>query len=257
MDRKLINRQTLINRRTMFVATTATLAVGCTTAEQEQILGAVLGQAGGGAGSVGGLSQADAAAGIRAALNNGISSAVSTVGRRGGYLGDPRIRIPLPGFLQRTQTTLSRFGLSGALDNLETQLNRGAEAAAPVAKNIFLDAIRGLTIRDAIGIVRGPSNAATQYLQRTTTPRLTGLFRPVMVTALERAGAMRTYDNLVAQLNNVPLAPQYGADAKNDLIDHGVDKGLDGLFHYIGKEEAAIRSNPAKRTSEILRRVFG
>lgn len=245
------------NRRLFFIAGAAAAISGCqTTQAQRDLIGGVLGQAGGGAGASG-LSEADAAAGIRAALNNGIASAVSTVGRRGGYLNDNLIHIPLPGFLQRTQSTLSRVGLSGALDELETQLNRGAEAAAPVAKSIFLDAVRSLTIRDAIGIVRGPSNAATEYLQRTTTPQLTGLFRPIMVNALEQAGAMRTYDNLVARLRNIPLAPQYGADAKNDLIDHGVGKGLDGLFHYIGKEEAAIRANPAKRTSEILRKVFG
>ncbi len=243
-----------INRRTLFVVGLGAAASACTTAEQQAILDSVLS---GTAGGAPGLSEADAAAGIRAALNNGIAHAVATVGRRGGYLNDPAIRIPLPGFLRDAQSTLSRIGMSGALDDLETQLNRGAEAAAPVARDIFLDAIRGLTIRDAIGIVRGPSNAATQYLQRTTTPTLTGLFRPITVTALEQAGAMRTYDNLVGRLRNIPLAPQYGEDAKNDLIDHGVEKGLDGLFHYIGKEEAAIRANPAKRTSEILRRVFG
>ncbi len=244
------------NRRMFVIAGAAAAATGCqTTQQQRDILDAVLSQGGGAGGA--GLTEADAAAGIRAALSNGITSAVSTVGRRGGYLNDSIIRIPLPGFLQRTQSTLSKIGMSGMLDELETQLNRGAEAAAPVAKGIFLDAIRGLTIQDAIGIVRGPSNAATQYLQRTTTPRLTGLFRPVMVNALEKAGAIRTWDNLVARLSNIPLAPQYGEDAKNDLIDHGVDKGLDGLFYYIGKEEAAIRANPAKRTSEILRKVFG
>ena len=78
-----------------------------------------------------------------------------------------------------------------------------------------------------------------------------------MVTALERAGAIRTFDQVVASMNNVPFAPQLGADAKNQLIDHGVGKGLDGLFYYIGQEEAAIRRDPLKRTSEILRRVFG
>lgn len=244
-----------INRRMLMISACSAAAAACTTAQQDEILGAVLGQTGGRAGA--GLTQAEAAAGIRAALNNGIGSAIDTVGRRGGFLNDSVIRIPLPGFLQRTQSTLSRVGLSGALDNLETQLNRGAEAAAPVARNIFFDAVKGLTIQDAIQIVRGPSNAATEYLQRTTTPRLTTLFRPIMVNALNQAGAIRTYDNLVASLRNVPLAPQYGADSKQKLIDHGVSKGLDGVFYYIGKEEAAIRSNPAKRTSEILRRVFG
>lgn len=241
-----------LNRRAMIVFSAASALAACTTAEREEILGGVIGQTSGR-----GLTEADAAAGVRAALNNGVFAAIATVGRRGGYFNDPVIRIPLPGFLRDAQQTLSKVGLSGALDTLEEQLNRGAEAAAPVAKNIFLDAVKAMTIKDAIGIVRGPNDAATQYLRRTTGARLANLFRPIMVNALEKAGAVRTYDNLVARLKNIPLAPQYGAEAKDELIDHGVEKGLDGLFHYIGKEEAAIRANPAKRTSEILRRVFG
>ncbi len=242
-----------LSRRMLMISGGASLLSACSSADQEAILGVVLGQTGGGVG----LSQADAAAGIRAALNNGIGSAIATVGRNGGFLDDTFIRIPLPGFLQDTQKTLARLGLSGALDNLQVQLNRGAEAAAPVARDIFLDAVSSLTIQDALGIVRGPSNAATQYLQRTTTARLTTLFRPIMVNALDRAGAIQTFDRLVANMSNIPLAPQFGANAKDDLIDHGVSKGLDGVFYYIGKEEQAIRSNPLKRTSEILRRVFG
>ncbi|WP_306252842.1 DUF4197 domain-containing protein [Parvularcula sp. IMCC14364] len=245
----------LMTRRTLMASALGLGVTACTTADQEALLG-ILAETTGGTSGVG-LTQAEAAAGIRAALNNGIGSAISTVGRNGGYLNDGIIRIPLPGFLGETQTTLARFGLSGALDNLQVQLNRGAEAAAPVARDIFVQAVSSLSIQDAIGIVRGPSNAATQYLQRTTTPRLTSLFRPIMVNALQQAGAIQTYDNLVASMRNIPLAPQYGADAKDQLIDHGVSKGLDGVFYYIGQEEAAIRRDPVKRTSEILRRVFG
>ncbi len=246
-------RENMSRRAMMFSGLAA--ASACSSVQQEEILGVVLGQTGGR--SATGLTQADAAAGLRAALNNGIGSAIAKVGRRGGFLNDSVIRIPLPDFLQKTQASFSRFGLSGALDNLEVQLNRGAEAAAPVARSVFLDAVSSLTIRDSLEIVRGPSNAATQYLKRTTTPQLTTLFRPIMVTALNQAGAIRTYDQLVSSLSNIPLAPQFGTDAKDQLIDHSVGKGLDGVFYYIGKEEAAIRSNPAKRTSEILRRVFG
>ena len=243
-----------IDRRKILAFGAFFVASGCTAADRDGILEGVLGQTGAGAGP---LTQAEAAAGIREALNNGIISAVSRVGRRGGYLDDPVIRIPLPGFLRDAQDALSRVGLSGALDNLEVQLNRGAEAAAPIARDLFFDAIRALTIQDAIGIVRGPTDAATQYLKDQTYPRLKTLFRPIMNDALEKAGAIRTFDDITARLGNVPLAPQFGADAKNQLIDHGVEKGLDGLFYYVAKEEEAIRANPAKRTSEILRRVFG
>ncbi len=245
-----------LTRRGLILSGAAALT-SCTTEDQQALLDAVLTQTGG-SGSAGfGLTEAEAAAGIRAALNNGIGSAIAQVGRNGGFLDDVKIRIPLPGFLRETQEALSRIGLSGTLDNLQTQLNRGAEAAAPVAKDIFYDAVSQLTIRDAIGIVRGPSNAATQYLQEKTTPRLLVLFRPIMVSALNKAGAIQTFDRMVGSMRNIPLAPQFGADAKGQLIDHGVEKGLDGVFYYIGREEAAIRRDPVKRTSEILRKVFG
>ncbi|WP_370338538.1 DUF4197 domain-containing protein [Parvularcula marina] len=243
-------------RRYLLGLLPAGLLAACTTAEQEAILGAVLSGTGT-TGGTSGVTSAEAAQGIRAALEQGILSAIAQVGRNDGYFRDGRIHIPLPSRLASIQSQLRPLGLSGLLDDLELQINRGAEVAAPQAKSIFLDAIRSLSISDAIGIVNGGPTSATDYFERRTTPALTSLFTPVMESALQRAGAIQTFDNLVASLRNVPLAPQLGADAKNDLIEHGVGKGLDGLFYYIGQEEAAIRSNPAKRTSEILKRVFG
>ena len=252
------DKRRLISRRATLTGLVGGLTslAACSTAEQEAILDGLIAATGGTSGGTG-LTQADAAAGIKAALNNGIGSAIRTVGIRGGFLNDSVIRIPLPGFLRDAQSALSQVGMSGLLDNLEVQLNRGAESAAPLARQIFIDAVSSLTIQDAIDIVRGPSNAATQYLQRTTTPRLTSLFTPIMTGALQKAGAIQTFDNLAASTRNIPFAPELGAQAKNDLIAHGVGKGLDGVFYYIGQEEAAIRRDPAKRTSEILRRVFG
>ncbi|PHQ60083.1 MAG: hypothetical protein COC03_03475 [Robiginitomaculum sp.] len=203
------------------------------------------------------LSQAEAARGIRAALDNGILSALGIVGRKGGFLNDGKIHIPLPKVLSDVQSVLSKIGAGGVLNELETQLNRGAEKAAPVAKDIFFDAVAGLSISDAIGIVRGPQNAATNYLQEKTTPRLTSLFSPIMENALGQTGALRLLDQVTGDLRNIPFAPTLGANARTDLIGHGVKYGLDGVFHYVAKEEAAIRRDPAKRTSEILRRVFG
>ena len=205
----------------------------------------------------GALSQADAAMGIRAALNNGILSALGVVGRDGGFLNDGQIHIPLPKVLADVQSVMSTIGAGSILSQLETQLNRGAEKAAPIAKDIFFDAISGLSISDAIGIVRGPENAATTYLQDRTTPRLTALFSPIMENALGQTGALRLLDQATNSLRNIPFAPSLGANARTDLITHGVNYGLTGVFHYVAKEEAAIRRDPAKRTSEILRRVFG
>lgn len=203
------------------------------------------------------LSQADAARGIRAALNNGVLSALGIVGRNGGFLNDGQIRIPLPKVLRDVQSVLSAVGAGAVLGQLEVQLNRGAEQAAPVAKDIFFDAVNGLSISDAINIVRGPQDAATTYLQDRTTPRLTILFTPIMENALSGTGALRLLDQASNSLRNIPFAPSLGASARTDLINHGVAYGLKGVFHYVAQEEAAIRRDPAKRTSEILRRVFG
>ena len=245
-----------LTRRRLMVLAPATVLAACTTADQEAILGAVLSGTGGAAGT-GAYSSAEAAEAIRVALDQGISAAIAQVGRTNGYYRDGRIHIPLPGRLASIQSQLRPLGLSGLLDDLERQINRGAETAAPQAKSIFVNAIRSMTISDAMGIVRGGPTSATDYFENRTTASLTRLFTPILESALQQAGAIQTFDQLVARLDTIPLAPQLGADAKRDLVTHGVDKGLDGLFYYIGQEEAAIRANPAKRTSEILRKVFG
>ncbi len=236
------------NRRHILLSLPAFGLTACETIDPA-ILEGILGS--------GVLSQGEAALGIRAALNNGIGHAIGIVGQEGGFLNNGRIRIPLPKVLQDVQSVLQPIGMGGLLSDLQTQLNRGAEKAAPIAKDIFVDAVTSLSIQDAIGIVKGADNAATQYLQGKTTDRLTTLFSPIMGDALQQTGALQLVDQLSGQLRNVPFAPSLGADAKTDLIRHGVDFGLKGVFTYIADEEKAIRDNPAKRTSEILRRVFG
>jgi hypothetical protein len=202
------------------------------------------------------LSQDEAAMGIRAALDNGIGNALSNLGQVGGYFNDPTVKIPLPKVLQDVRSYLAPIGADGILVELQQQLNRGAEKAAPVARNIFIDAVRGLTISDAINIVRGPDTAATDYLRERTTTSLSSLFAPIMENALADTGALRLVDDVERQ---VPLAllGSSGVDLKSDLINHGVDFGLRGVFHFIAEEEKAIRSDPAARTTAILRRVFG
>lgn len=207
-------------------------------------------------GGYGGLSQADAAMGIRAALDKGIGNAIANVGVLDGFLGNSLVRIPLPKVLQDVQTYLQPIGADAMLVELQQQLNRGAEKAAPVAKDIFLGAVRDLTIPDALNIVRGPDNAATQYLQNRTSTKLASLFSPIMENALSQTGALQIADQLQSTMRNIPVGPNL-SNARADLIQHGVEYGLRGVFYYIGEEEKAIRENPAKRTSEILRRVFG
>ncbi|NNU15279.1 DUF4197 domain-containing protein [Parvularcula sp. ZS-1/3] len=240
------------SRRSVLTLLAASPLAACNSEDLGNVLDGVL------SGSAqGGLTSAEAAEGIKAALTQGIGEAIGQVGKLNGYFADGAIRIPLPGDLREIQEELARFGLSGSLDDLERQLNRGAEQAAPQARGIFLDAIRSMSIRDAIDIVRGSDTAATDYFRGKTSAGLTAVFSPIMTDALQRVGAIQTFDRLVSRLAIVPGAPELGANAKQDLINHGVDKGLGGLFYYVAQEEKAIRENPAKRTTEILRRVFG
>ncbi len=243
------NDPSFLSRRAALAALLGVPVAACESIDPA-ILGAVLG-------SASGLSQSEAAQGIRAALSKGVLHALGIVGRSGGFLNNRLIHIPLPGKLRDVQSTLAKVGAAGLLDNLEVKLNRGAEMAAPVAKNIFIDAITGLSVSDAVAIVQGPNDAATRYLQDHTTSSLTRLFTPMMQDALADTGALRLLDDVAGQLKAVPFAPKLANNARSDLIGHGVKYGLSGVFHYIAAEEAAIRADPAKRTSEILRRVFG
>jgi len=240
-----------MDRRIVLLGLASTPLAACETLDPAVIDGIL-----GGGGFGGALTAGEVGLGLKAALDNGVGNALANVGVLNGFLGNDLIRIPLPKVLQDVQSVLAPIGADNLLVELQTQLNRGAEKAAPVAKDIFLGAVSSLTIPDAIGILRGPDTAATEFLKTNTTSQLTQLFSPIMETALNDTGALRLVDNVSSQLGAIPFGPNLGANARNDLISHGVDFGLEGMFHFIGEEEKAIRANPAKRTSEILRRVF-
>jgi hypothetical protein len=200
-----------------------------------------------------GMSAADIAQGLKDALEKGSAAAVARLGRPDGFLGDAAVRIPLPEQLARVQAALRSVGQSGIADDLETRMNRAAEQAMTAAKDIFTRAIRAMTVSDATGILNGPADAATQYLRRTTGTELGNRLRPPIETALKSAGAITAYDRMMGSARNLPGVPNVTAD----LADWTRDKGLDGIFHYVAREEADIRANPAARTTELLRKVFG
>lgn len=204
-----------------------------------------------------GLSEAKIGRGLKEALRVASRAVVDQVGRPGGYLRDEAIHIPLPGFLGSVQSALRMAGASGLLDDLELRLNRGAEAAAPYAEEIFLDAIGEMSLADARSILDGPDDAATRYFQRTMTPDLKTTFRPIIDRELQAAGAVKVFDDITRRVDSLPFAPGLGTNAKGRLVEHGLDGALSGIFHYLAEEEAAIRNQPAKRTSDLLREVFG
>lgn len=207
---------------------------------------------GGSSTTAGGLSYEDIVAGLREALKVGSERVTQQLGATDGYNADTNIHIPLPPELQQVQSTLRKFHLSGMADDIELKINRAAEVAAPKTKELIWKAINGMTIDDAKGIYNGPDNAATQYFRKVASTDLTEVIRPVVDQALAEVGALSAYDSLVSQYNTLPFIP----DLKGDLSNHAVNGALEGLFHYLETEEAAIRRDPAKRTSDILTRVF-
>ncbi len=199
------------------------------------------------------LSDADIDSGLREALRIGTERVVATLGQVDGFNTDPDIHIPLPGSLATVQTALGRVGLSGLADDLELRMNRAAEQAVPEAKELFFNAISEMTLEDVQGILGGPEDAATRFFQGKMTPPLTERFAPIVNDQLAGAGAIQAYDNMIGDYEKIPFVPSVEAD----LAPYVVEKALDGLFLFLAREEAAIRTDPVKRTTDILRKVFG
>lgn len=199
------------------------------------------------------LATDEIAAGLREALKIGTERVVGALGRADGFNGDPEIHIPLPAALARVQSTLKLVGASGLADDLELRLNRAAEAAAPKAKAVFWDAIAAMTLDDVKRIYEGPKDAATQYFRDKMTAPLADSMRPVVDSTLSEVGAIKAYDAMMGRYKSVPFVP----DVKANLTTHVLERALDALFLYLAREEAAIRENPAKRSTALLRKVFG
>ncbi len=200
-----------------------------------------------------GLSTEDMGDGMLEALRVGTERVVAQVGAPDGYNLDPAIHIPLPGSLGKVQSVLKSVGMSHMADDLELRLNRAAEVAAPEAKELFWQAIGEMSFDDARRIYDGPDDAATRYFQGKMTPPLTERMAPVVDRSLADVGAIQSYDAMMKQYKAVPFVP----DVKADLSGYVVEKAMDGLFYYVAREEAAIRNDPAARTTELLKKVFG
>jgi hypothetical protein len=199
------------------------------------------------------LTQNDARTGIRDALGLAALNATTRLAQPDAFWSNARVRIPLPGVLGQTQRTLSGIGLSAPLDQLQESLNHAAERTMPEAGRLFSDAVRTVTIADAIEIVRGGDDSATRYLRGRTETRLTSLLRPPMTEALTQSGA---FTLLRSGLREVGLASMT-RDLRGEVINFSTAKALDGCFFFIAEEERAIRRDPWRRTTDILRRVFG
>lgn len=203
--------------------------------------------------NAGSLSVAQITAGLKEALNIGSNNVVSQLSKKGGFNLDPKIRIPLPDTLQKVDSALKPIGMSYLTEDLQNRMNGAAEAATAEVLPLFVSAIQKMTIDDARSILSGRQDAATQYLRKTMGAELSQKIQPIVASALTQAGAVKAYDNVVGQYEKMPFMP----DVKANMNDFVTQKAMDGIFYYVAREEAAIRENPAKRTTDLLRTVFG
>ncbi|WP_349572845.1 DUF4197 domain-containing protein [Azotobacter salinestris] len=199
------------------------------------------------------LTQQDANGGLKDALGQGAQLAVQQLGRPGGFSDDPERRIGLPGKLGKVAQTMKLMGMGSQVEQLEARMNQAAEAAVPQAQALLLDAVRKMTVADAKGILAGPQDAATQYLDRSSREQIRARFLPIVRQATGQVGLAQKYNAFAAQ------AASFGAlDAKSaNLEGYVTEQALDGLFEVIAAEEARIRENPGTAATSLAKRVFG
>ena len=198
------------------------------------------------------LTTEEVAKGLKEALVKGTGKGTDKASKQDGYFKNPVIKILFPPDAQKVEKKLRAIGMSKEVDRFILSLNRAAEKAAKEAKPIFVSAIKSMTIKDAWGILKGEDDAATQYLDRTTSKQLFNKFNPIIKRSLDEVNATKYYGDLISAYNKIPLVEKKDPD----LDRYATNKSIDGLFTLIAQEEKNIRNNPGARTTDLLKKVF-
>lgn len=206
-----------------------------------------------GALDVSSISRADATAGVKAALEKGSEAAVAALGREDGFLGNPKVKIPLPDGLRQAERVMKLMGRQQEFDDLVVSINRAAEAAIPHAKPMLMSAIRSMTVTDAKAILSGGDDSVTRFFRSKTEEGLAARFLPIVRQTTEKSGLAKQYNSLAGQ------AASFGAIKQEDarIENYVTGKAMSGLFLMIAEQERAIRQDPVGTGSAILRKVFG
>jgi len=199
------------------------------------------------------LSDRDANQGVKAALEKGALAAVALLGKTDGFLGNPKVRIPLPGLLEDASKLLKLTGQSGRVDELVTAMNRAAEAAVPMGKDLLVNAVKNMSVTDAKNILTGGDDSVTRFFAEKTRQPLGEKFLPVVTQATAKVGLAQAYNRVAGKAAGIGLVK--GDDANIERYVTG--KTLDGLYTIIGEEERKIRQDPVGTGSAILKKVFG
>src|ERR1044071_475929 len=208
-----------------------------------------------------GLSQDQVIDGLKEALGKGVQNAVSQLGHDGGFLTNLNVKIPMPEKLHAVDKTLRALGQDKLADDFVNTMNHAAEQAVPEAATVFAEAVRGMSIEDAKGILTGPTNAATQYFRRAPETNRFDKLLPVVRKATDQVAVTSAYKKLIEKAGGGTgfggLSRSLFQNESVDVDAYVTNKALDGLFHMIAQEEARIRENPVARTSDLLQKVFG
>lgn len=202
----------------------------------------------------GGVTEAEAGQGIKEALGQGLVKAVLQLNRQDGFFGDAFYKILLPPDAKKIENTLRDLGMNKIVDKAILSINRGAEDAVGYATPIFTDAIKQMTLTDAINIVKGGDTSITHYFRTKTTDKLIAAFSPVIKSSLDKVEATKYYGDIVKTYNSFPTTFN---KVNPDLPGFVTEKATNALFDLVSKEEKNIRQNPLARTTEILKKVFG
>lgn len=198
------------------------------------------------------IGQNQIAQALKQALNQGVDKQVSKLTKTNGFLNNNLVKIGLPSELQQIESTLRSVGLGSLADEGVKALNRAAENAVKEATPIFIDAIKGMTISDATNILMGNQNAATNYLERTTSKALYSKFNPVIKNSFDKVGADKIWANIITQYNSIPMVKKVNPD----LTDYVTQQALSGVYKMIEQEELNIRKNASSRTTDLMKSVF-
>lgn len=241
--------------RMLYLAASAFLFVSCASAQQTDSSKDLLKKAGNILKTVGGsgaLSNDEIIAGLKEALVVGTNNSTGKLSAADGFFRDAAVKLLMPEEAKKVEQRLRQIGMGKLVDDAILSMNRAAEDASKQAAPIFINAVKQMTVQDALGILRGADTAATGYLRKTTSPDLTAAFRPIIENSLQKTGATKYWKEVFDVYNKFTLKP-----VNPDLSGYVTGKAIDGIFYYVADEEKQIRTNPAARVTDILKKVFG
>jgi len=236
----------------MYAVLIAFVISGSAQSSSTNLLGNLKKAVSGGSGSS--LSSDEIVSGLKEALSLGAKKSSDQLSVVDGFFKDAAVKILLPEQAQKVEKTLRNMGMGKMVDDAILSVNRAAEDAAKSATPIFVDAVKKMSIQDALGILKGTDTAATSYLKKTTTPDLTKAFKPVIDQSLQKTDATKYWKTLFETYNNLPTTFK---KVDTDLSSYVTQKSMDGIFYYVAIEEKKIRKDPAAQVTETLKKVFG